>query len=130
VSEFPRDLTPKERDILDFVIAANVEHRAALGALLREARATPNCSCGCGSITLTTDSSKVEERTWPTPLDAVAVADIEGGQVIAMLFADIDSAGLEFVHGTRTRPRLPGKHALRVRWEGHAKLKGDGQPSR
>jgi hypothetical protein len=43
VFEPPRDLTPEERTVLDFLVESNVEHRDKLRPLLKDSKVTSLC---------------------------------------------------------------------------------------
>ena len=100
----PRDLTPEERDVLDFVIDANARYSDKLRALFADSKVTHECDCGCGTISLTTTKDAVEARTWPSPLPidvrSTESVTVEGRHpedkewFRAMLFANLTVAHL------------------------------------
>jgi hypothetical protein len=90
----PRDLTPSERAILDFVINANLEHRDAVRTLLGDTKVGAVCGCGCGSPRLTTDESALDTvDVLPDVLPYEAVAKIGDSIVFARLHFGVDRRG-------------------------------------
>jgi hypothetical protein len=118
----PRDLTPEERDVLDFVIEANTRYSDKLRALFADSKVANECECGCGTITLTTSPGSVEARTWPSPLPIVVgstqTVTVEGrpdAQVFkALLFAELDRGGLETLWRPGKGVPFPAKRSLRA----------------
>lgn len=120
----PRELTPEERVILDFVIDANPEHRDALRAFFLEAKVTDVCRCGCGSPALMVDpSTTIDLQSVPEKLPGEAAAKVQGVALTVMLFVGNDPPGgyLELVWSlpNEDRPgRLPHADELEIAvWE-------------
>jgi hypothetical protein len=121
----PRDLTPEERTILDFLIEANVEQRDTLAALLRDSQVTSLCGCGCESPTLTIDQeAALDAAPVPLKLPEDAAARVEGKSITVMLFVNLErpAASMEYVWHTSEQknrgPRLPRADELEIaRWE-------------
>ena len=89
----PRPLENAERQILDFLL--ELGERADVAQILDEARVAAVCECPCGSIEISTDSNKMHdhfEGTSPTE----AVAGVDGAVCSILLFAEHESATLEF----------------------------------
>jgi hypothetical protein len=138
MAEFPRELTPEERDILDVLVEAN-DNTGRLRQLLADTKVTGECRCGCGSLELSVDEKVAEER-WPykvwsdfgirfEPLPIWAEAQVDGNHWSANLHVAREDAQLEILWGGpedkgKRRPRPP-------RSELRAVLPaGDGQASR
>jgi hypothetical protein len=51
----PRPLTPREREVLDFLVSVDHPAAEALRIQAATARVTDKCDCGCGGISLTVD---------------------------------------------------------------------------
>jgi hypothetical protein len=113
----PRDLTPEERGILDFIIEANPECREALRARFAGTRVISVCPCGCGGSDLTANESALE-------IDGElrqAVAQVDGVVFMATLFPAVEAAGMDFdwFCDDDQRPgRLPRATELEIaRWQ-------------
>jgi hypothetical protein len=125
MGEFPRELTQKERDILDFLIEAN-DGSERLAALLTDTKVTKECRCGCGSLELTVDPSRAAEN-WPddvwgdiglrhAPLPVEAGSTAEPGW-LALLHVARTDAQLEFLWGgmdNQNHPPLPIREQLQT----------------
>jgi hypothetical protein len=53
--ETPRPLTPREREVLDFLVSIDDPAAEALRIQATTAQVTEECECGCGGISLTVD---------------------------------------------------------------------------
>jgi hypothetical protein len=73
-----RPLTPRERSVLDLLLAADFPGGAELRAQARTARVTGRCACGCPTIDLAVD-------------DAAPVADVDGRVAVEV---DVVNGGL------------------------------------
>ncbi|MCR6489901.1 hypothetical protein M8542_44525 [Amycolatopsis sp. OK19-0408] len=85
-----RELTPREREVLTFLLAGDFPGAAQLRAQAETARVTGQCGCGCPTIDLEVDA------TLPAAdLEEPVEADAPGGGLI--LFADEGRlSGLEY----------------------------------
>ena len=110
---FPRDLTEKERSILDFILSHEWEGVEQVRAMLRDTRATGTCTCPCGSIALSVrpPNGKLVSRS---PVPAEAVGYVEGVLITVILFVDEESAYLEIVWYDELPPRLPNVDELQT----------------
>jgi hypothetical protein len=125
VNDSPRELTPAERDILDFLIEANDDSKG-LAALLADTKVTKECRCGCGSLELTVDQSRADERwpdeVWgdiglrhaPLPVSAVTKSD---PAFHAFLHVARTDAQLEMLRGMdkTNLPPPPARDTLRAK---------------
>jgi hypothetical protein len=102
----PRALTVSERAILDFILDQEWEGAEQVRSMLRQTRASPGCSCGCGSLDLTVVAPGEPVRS-RSPVPAEATAFFDGHPFIALLFVDDESAHLEFVWYGEPAERLP-----------------------
>lgn len=85
-----RDLTEREREVLDFLLAADFQGAPALRVQARSARVTGVCGCGCATIDLEVDreTSPRAELAKRVPVEAFGKSqspDAAGG---LLLFAD------------------------------------------
>src|SRR5690349_4275395 len=108
MSGFPRDLTPRERELLDFIIQASDDsHR--LRRLFAHTKAIGGCPCGCETIKLTIDASAVPddwvEDRWCVLGQAYASVGGLRNSLEVLLIATRNDADLEFVWGD---PALTG----------------------
>jgi len=120
----PRDLTPEERMILDFIIEANPECREALRVRFAEAKVISVCACGCGGSDLTANETALEIEGELRQ----AVAQVDGVVFMATLFTAVEAAGMDFdwFCDYEQRPgRLPRATELEIaRWESLPVRKG------
>ena len=110
MTDFPRELTPEERDILDFLINAN-EDSERLRRLFAHTQVTGDCRCGCGSLELTIDPTAADEhwpehvwhemglRNAPLPNEAYATVGGRKNSLLVLLHVARNDAQLELVWG-------------------------------
>jgi hypothetical protein len=127
MSEFPREPTREERDILDFLVEANDDDSGRLAALLTETRVTKECRWGFGSLDLTVAAAEARDN-WPEevwgdiglrhePLPVSAVADGDPA-FHAFLHVARTDAQLEMLRGGLDKsnlPPLPSRDRLRAK---------------
>ena len=65
--EFPRQLTPREAEILDFMLAVEDPRVEPLRAQRRSVVVTGRCGCGCASIHLEVDRSQSRQAAICSP---------------------------------------------------------------
>lgn len=70
---FPRSLTQREREILDFLLTPEIEGIEALRRQAETARVTGKCECGCATINLAEDraTTPASEVAAAAPVEAV-----------------------------------------------------------
>ena len=97
-----RPLTSPERAILDFLLTAEFQGRAALRAQADHARVTGRCSCGCATVDLTVD------RTAAPPAQVsksmVAEAMSSDGEYGLLLFVDDGYLSSVEIYGNVAEP--------------------------
>ena len=97
-----RPLTSPERAILDFLLTAEFQGRAALRAQADHARVTGRCSCGCATVDLTVDRTaappaQVSERM-------VAEAMSSNGEYGLLLFVVDGYLSSVEIYGNAAQP--------------------------
>jgi len=108
--EFPRPLTSKEREVLDFLLSVEQEGIEALRAQADHVAVISRCKCGCASVDFEVDQSCVPASPLPVRRPAIDAEskNREGSVGIfdLMLWADDGwLGGIELVtYGDETPP--------------------------
>lgn len=110
-SGYPRPLTTRERDALDYLLAVEFPGVEALRKQATAAVVTDGCACGCATIDLSVDPTSAPHAvtTEPIPVEAHTRED-NGGETFSLLLFVREGwlALLEIVYyGDHIPPEFP-----------------------
>lgn len=118
----PREISPKEREILDFLLAEAFDGREEIRFQLDKAKVSGKCACGCPSIVFSVDRDAVPAASVRSRVPTEAVAVEKDGTKIAILLHVVEGYVSElevYRHDGGTIKVLPNRESLRrLRWNG------------